>query len=82
MITKKTNEDQHQHDDGEVVCFTSHGREICIHASQLEQIFKKGSTREVSSWTIMKIMGEFTQGFDFLKRFKKSVSIMGSSRIN
>jgi uncharacterized protein (TIGR00730 family) len=29
----------------------------------------------------MKIMGEFTQGFDFLKRFKKSVSIMGSARV-
>lgn len=69
------------HTDNEIVCFTSHGREICIHVSQLENIFKKGSTREVSSWTIMKIMGEFTQGFDFLKRFKKSVSIMGSSRV-
>ncbi|MDE2311655.1 MAG: TIGR00730 family Rossman fold protein [Patescibacteria group bacterium] len=73
--------DEHQHHENEVICFTSHGREICIHASQLEHIFKKGSTREVSSWTIMKIMGEFTQGFDFLKRFKKSVSIMGSARV-
>jgi len=81
MITKKQTDSEHVHDDNEVVCFTSHGREICIHASQLDHIFKKGSTREVSSWTIMKIMGEFTQGFDFLKRFKKSVSIMGSSRV-
>jgi len=80
MIQKKSSTD-HEHNEGEVICFTSHGREICIHASQLEHIFKKGNTREVSSWTIMKIMGEFTQGFDFLKRFKKSVSIMGSARV-
>jgi hypothetical protein len=81
MIAKKPVSDEHQHHDKEVICFTSHGREICIHVSQLEHIFKKGTTREVSSWTIMKIMGEFTQGFDFLKRFKKSVSIMGSARV-
>lgn len=81
MIAKKSANDEHQHHDKEVICFTSHGREICIHVSQLEHIFKKGTTREVSSWTIMKIMGEFTQGFDFLKRFKKSVSIMGSARV-
>lgn len=71
----------HEHNSNEVICFTSHGREVCIHVSQLEHIFKKGHTREVSSWTIMKIMGEFTQGFDFLKRFHKSVSIMGSARV-
>ena len=29
----------------------------------------------------MRIMGEFTLGFEFLKRFKKSVSIMGSARV-
>lgn len=82
MIQRRsTDNDEHQHSESDVICFTSHGREICIHVSQLEQIFKKGTTREVSSWTIMKIMGEFTQGFDFLKRFKKSVSIMGSARI-
>lgn len=80
MPSTKT-DSEHEHNDSEVVCFTSHGREICIHASQLEHIFKKGSIREVSSWTIMKIMGEFTQGFDFLKKFKKSVSIMGSARV-
>lgn len=80
MIQKKSN-DEYPHSEHDVICFTSHGREICIHASQLEHIFKKGTTREVSSWTIMKIMGEFTQGFDFLKRFKKSVSVMGSARV-
>jgi len=81
MATKKQNGEEHQHHENEVICFTSHGRETCIHVSQLEHIFKRGTTREVSSWTIMKIMGEFTQGFDFLKRFKKSISIMGSARM-
>jgi uncharacterized protein (TIGR00730 family) len=68
----------------EVVCFTSQGREICMPVSKLEHLFKaeKGKTREVSSWTIMKILAEFIAGFDFLKHFKKSVSIFGSARIN
>ncbi len=43
MPKQPTKEDQHQHTPDEVVCFTSHGREICIHASQLEHIFKKGT---------------------------------------
>ena len=71
---------EHEHSSDDVICFTSQGREICIPRSQMEHIFKKGTTRDVSSWTILKIMGEFTHGFDFLKRFKKSVSIMGSAR--
>jgi uncharacterized protein (TIGR00730 family) len=79
--TDNHDDKNHAHNSSEVICFTSHGREVCIHVSQLEHIFKKGRTREVSSWTIMKIMGEFTQGFDFLKRFTKSVSIMGSARV-
>lgn len=69
------------HNHHEVICFTSQGREICIPANQLPHLFKKGKTREVSSWTIMRIVGEFTLGFEFLKRFKKSVSIMGSARV-
>jgi hypothetical protein len=80
MISKPQKDELHNHEH-DVICFTSHGREICIHISELEHIFKKGQVREVSSWSIMKIMGEFTQGFDFLKRFKKSVSIMGSARV-
>lgn len=69
------------HEGHEVVCFTSQGREICIPVSQLEHIFKKGKTREVSTWTIFKIMAEFIAGFEFLKRYKKAVSIMGSARV-
>ncbi len=65
----------------EVICFTSHGREICIPASQVQQVLKKGTRREVSAWTILKIKDEFTKGFNFLKRFSKSVSIMGSARV-
>lgn len=70
------------HSGHEVVCFTSQGREICVPVSQLEQIFKKGKTREVSTWTIFKIMAEFIAGFEFLKRYKKAVSIMGSARVS
>jgi uncharacterized protein (TIGR00730 family) len=81
MILKKT-QNEHEHGNHEVVCFTSQGREICIPASQLEHLFKKGTTRDVSSWTVMRILSEFIQGFDFLKRFKKSVSIMGSARVS
>ncbi|HVY67916.1 MAG TPA: TIGR00730 family Rossman fold protein [Patescibacteria group bacterium] len=78
MPAKKISDSRQSH---EVICFTSHGREICIPVSQLENIFKKGTTREVSSWTTMKILSEFISGFDFLKRFQKTVSIMGSARV-
>ena len=79
MVNKGKN--PNHHDGHEVVCFTSQGREICIPVSQLEHIFKKGKTREVSTWTIFKIMAEFIAGFEFLKRYKKAVSIMGSARV-
>ena len=72
---------QKSHHQDEAICFTSHGREICIPAAQAQHIFKKGVRRQVSSRTILNIMGEFAQGFDFLKRFKKSASIMGSARV-
>ena len=81
MAIFKQKSDLNQHHDSDVVCFTSQGREICVPISQLEHIFKKGKTREVSSWTIFKIMSEFIAGFDFLKNYKKAVSIMGSARV-
>ncbi len=81
MLFDSNKNSKHSNHPDDVVCFTSQGREICIPASQLEHIFKKGTTRDVSSWTIMKILSEFISGFDFLKKFKKSVSIMGSARV-
>src|SRR4051812_9239205 len=36
--------------------------------------------KDVSPWMILQIMAEFVQGFDFLKRYKKTVSFFGSAR--
>lgn len=36
--------------------------------------------KELPTWTIFKIMAEFISGFDFLKNYKKAVSVMGSAR--
>ncbi|MCL5666488.1 MAG: TIGR00730 family Rossman fold protein [Patescibacteria group bacterium] len=69
----------HLKDD--TVCFVSSGREICVPAAELAKLFS-GRTREVSPWTIFRIMAEFINGFEFLKRYKKAVSIMGSARPN
>lgn len=80
-IKNFANNNDHVHHDHESVCFTSQGREICIPTSQLEHIFKKGTTREVSTWTIFRIMSELINGFTFLKRYKKAISIMGSARV-
>ncbi|HYF05843.1 MAG TPA: TIGR00730 family Rossman fold protein [Patescibacteria group bacterium] len=71
--------DDHHMAESEVICFTSGGREICVRAGDLPKLFK-GKSREVSSWTIMKIQAEFVKGFDFLKRYKKAASIYGSAR--
>lgn len=46
----------------------------------LEKV-RKGQ-KEMPTWTIFKIMAEFIAGFEFLKRYKKAVSIMGSARNN
>jgi uncharacterized protein (TIGR00730 family) len=40
----------------------------------------KREAHEVSPWMILQIMSEFVQGFDFLKRYKKTVSFFGSAR--
>ncbi len=42
IFSKNKNTDEHHHQHDEVVCFTSQGREICVRASELEHIFKKG----------------------------------------
>lgn len=61
--------------------FAENGEEeVILPASELEKIYKK-NTKEVSSWTVFQILSEFVQGFDFLKRFKKPVSIFGSARM-
>jgi len=46
----------------------------------LERV-RKGTQKEMPTWTIMKIMAEFIAGFEFLKNYKKAVSIMGSARV-
>lgn len=38
--------------------------------------------KEMPTWSIFKIMSEFISGFDFLKNYKKAVSVMGSARKN
>src|SRR4051812_38679927 len=47
----------------------------------LEKI-RKGHTKEVPNWMISKIMAEFVSGFEFLRHYKKGVSVMGSARVN
>lgn len=37
-------------------------------------------TKEISTWRIFKIMAEFVTGFDFLRKYKKAVSIFGTAR--
>lgn len=46
----------------------------------LEKV-RKGQ-KEIPTWTVFKIMSEFIAGFEFLKNYKKAVSIMGSARPN
>lgn len=46
----------------------------------LEKV-RKGA-KEIPTWTIFKIMAEFISGFEFLKNYKKAVSIMGSARVS
>ncbi|MFC1663067.1 TIGR00730 family Rossman fold protein [Patescibacteria group bacterium] len=36
--------------------------------------------KEVTPWRILKIQSEFVQGFDFISRYKNTVSIFGSAR--
>lgn len=45
----------------------------------LEKV-RKGHIRAIPTWMIEKINKEFIAGFEFLKNYKKAVSIMGSAR--
>lgn len=47
----------------------------------LEKV-RRGKARVVSPKTLEKINKEFSEGFNFLKKYKKAVSIMGSARPN
>lgn len=41
---------------------------------------RKGHQKGVPEWMIKKINEEFTRGFEFLRQYKKGVSVMGSAR--
>lgn len=45
----------------------------------LEKV-RKGHIRDIPGWMIEKINKEFLAGFEFLKNYKKAVSVMGSAR--
>lgn len=45
----------------------------------LEKV-RRGKMRKISSKMLANIHNEFSQGFEFLRKYKKAVSIMGSAR--
>ncbi len=47
----------------------------------LEKV-RKGHIKEIPRWMIDKITAEFIKGFEFLRHYKKAVSVMGSARPN
>ena len=47
--------------------------------ARVEQLLEMRA-KEVSTWRIFKIMAEFIMGFDFLRKYKKAVSIFGTAR--
>ncbi len=46
----------------------------------LEKI-RQGKMRKVPAKTLTNINNEFAKGFDFVKKYKKAVSVMGSARV-
>jgi len=54
--------------------------EISKPIEHLEKV-RRGKVRKVSPNTLAKINKEFTAGFNFLKKYKKAVSIFGSARV-
>lgn len=52
------------------------------HSSATRRIEKllEIHTKEIPTWRIFKIMAEFVTGFDFLRKYKKAISIFGTAR--
>lgn len=48
-------------------------------ARRIEKLLETHA-KEVSAWRIFKIMAEFVTGFDFLRKYKKAISIFGTAR--
>ena len=43
---------------------------------------QKFDYKDNSAWRMFRIMGEFTEGFEFVSKLKKSVTIFGSARLD
>lgn len=53
---------------------------ICLPAHELAE-FMDEYHNDVSPWRIFKIMAEFVEGFEFLKKYKLAATIFGSARM-
>ncbi|MFH0952447.1 MAG: TIGR00730 family Rossman fold protein [Patescibacteria group bacterium] len=53
---------------------------IAINAQRLKELLAIHDDNEVTPWRILKIQSEFVQGFDFISRYKNTISIFGTAR--